>query len=208
MENIHYKRDYDRSCSIENRVYIKFSTTHGEIDPYYNSSNAPDNYPTMHHFVTEMCTQVHISVAKWYIVGYETDALWDLWDWSVRPQVKSKSHVLAMGCLWVFWITLAVHDTVPCVVASSTWSMLHRLLTVVSFSVELFSSPTITHGGAVVLTKKASSKVVLLLSKYSVAFWVSTWCRVSMTSVTSVTLCDVMVVGKVRPLTAAGMTKK
>ena len=25
----------------------------------------------MHHFVTEMCTYVHISVTKWCIVGYE-----------------------------------------------------------------------------------------------------------------------------------------
>ena len=24
----------------------------------------------MHHFVTEMCTHVHISVTKWYILGY------------------------------------------------------------------------------------------------------------------------------------------
>ena len=24
---------------------------------------------TMHHFVTEMCTQVHISVTKWCVVG-------------------------------------------------------------------------------------------------------------------------------------------
>ena len=32
----------------------------------------------MHHFVTEMCTYVHISFTKWYIVGYATVALWDL----------------------------------------------------------------------------------------------------------------------------------
>ena len=34
----------------------------------------------MHHFVSEMCTCVHISVTKWCIVGYLSDALWDLWD--------------------------------------------------------------------------------------------------------------------------------
>ena len=34
----------------------------------------------MHHFVTEMCTHVHISVTKWCIVGYDTDAFWDLWE--------------------------------------------------------------------------------------------------------------------------------
>ena len=35
-------------------------------------------HPKMHHFVTEMCTYVHISVTKWCIVGYEIDASWDL----------------------------------------------------------------------------------------------------------------------------------
>ena len=34
--------------------------------------------PTVHHFVTEMCTQLHISVAMWCIGGYGTGALWDL----------------------------------------------------------------------------------------------------------------------------------
>ena len=32
-------------------------------------------YPTMHHFVTEMCTCLHISVTKWFIVVYRTSAL-------------------------------------------------------------------------------------------------------------------------------------
>ena len=37
----------------------------------------------MHQFLTEMCTCVHISVTKWYIVGHLSDALWDLWDGSI-----------------------------------------------------------------------------------------------------------------------------
>ena len=37
-----------------------------------------DKYPTVHHFVTEMCTRVHISVTKWCIVGYLSNASWDL----------------------------------------------------------------------------------------------------------------------------------
>ena len=45
--------------------------------------HAPVAYPAMHHFVTEMCTCVHISVTKWCIVGYGTGALWDLWDGSI-----------------------------------------------------------------------------------------------------------------------------
>ena len=40
----------------------------------------PVPYPIMHHFITEMCTSVHISVTKWCIVGYLSNELWDLWD--------------------------------------------------------------------------------------------------------------------------------
>ena len=47
------------------------------------SHNAPFLYPTMHHFTTRMCTWVHISVKKWFTVGYLSDALWDLWDGSI-----------------------------------------------------------------------------------------------------------------------------
>ena len=43
----------------------------------HKSHNALDKYPIMHHFVTEMCTHVHISVKKCCIVGYGTGALWD-----------------------------------------------------------------------------------------------------------------------------------
>ena len=53
------------------------------INPPHKSHNAPDKYPTMRHFVAEMCTCVHISVTKWCIVGYETGALWDFWDGSL-----------------------------------------------------------------------------------------------------------------------------
>ena len=37
----------------------------------------------MHHFVTEMCTCVHISVTECCIVGCLSNALWDLWDGSI-----------------------------------------------------------------------------------------------------------------------------
>ena len=37
----------------------------------------------MHHFVTEMCTHANISDAKWSIMGYCTDAVWDLWNGSI-----------------------------------------------------------------------------------------------------------------------------
>ena len=63
---------------IESKFIIKVL-----IDPYHKCHNAPDPYPTMHHFVTEMCTYVHISVTKWCIVGCLSDALWDLWNGSI-----------------------------------------------------------------------------------------------------------------------------
>ena len=54
------------------------------IDLLHKSHNAPVPYPTMPHFVTEMCTHVHISVTKWCIMGYLSNALWDLWDGSIE----------------------------------------------------------------------------------------------------------------------------
>ena len=41
------------------------------VDPSHKSHNALDKHPTIHHFVTEMCTHVHISVTKRCIV-YDT----------------------------------------------------------------------------------------------------------------------------------------
>ena len=38
----------------------------------------------MHHFLTEACTHVHISVTKWCIVGYRVGALWGLCDRCIR----------------------------------------------------------------------------------------------------------------------------
>ena len=50
----------------------------GWIDPSYKSHNSSHIYPTMHQFVTGMCTHVHISVTKWCIVRYWTVELWGL----------------------------------------------------------------------------------------------------------------------------------
>ena len=54
------------------------------LNMFCKSHNAPGMYPTMHYFATEMWTCVHIFVAKWCIMGYLPDALWDLWDGSIR----------------------------------------------------------------------------------------------------------------------------
>ena len=60
-------------------------------DQSHKSHNALDKYPTMHHFVTEMCTHVHISVinvALWDICLMYC-GIWDsrivgLWIWSTQ----------------------------------------------------------------------------------------------------------------------------
>ena len=57
----------------------------------------------MHHFVTEMCTHVHISVTKCCIVGYGTDAFWDLWDGSISWHfIKSHKVSKAWDRRWEF----------------------------------------------------------------------------------------------------------
>ena len=44
------------------------------IDSSHKPHNASDKYPIMPQFATEMCTHVHISIAKWCIVEYGTGA--------------------------------------------------------------------------------------------------------------------------------------
>ena len=52
-------------------------------DPSHKSHDASCRNPMMHHFVTEICTHMHIAVTKWCIVGYGTSALWDLCNRSI-----------------------------------------------------------------------------------------------------------------------------
>ena len=52
-------------------------------DSHLWSHNPSHNYPTMLHLVTELCPHVHISVSKCCIVGYGTNALWDLSEGSI-----------------------------------------------------------------------------------------------------------------------------
>ena len=67
----------------------------------------------MHHFETEMCTHVHISVTKWCIVGYRTGALWDLHNRSI----SSPKLTIIMG-----WLEL-VRGEVPG--EFSVWSLIN-----------------------------------------------------------------------------------
>ena len=85
----------DSSCVWASAVNI----SHESIDPSHKSHNALDKYPKMHHFVTEMCTRVQISVTKWCIVGYLSNTLWDLWNrsiWEILATTGSGN-----GC-WLF----------------------------------------------------------------------------------------------------------
>ena len=75
-------------CS-KKRLYVfllQFSVTSNmcirsmSINLWDKSHNAPVPYPTMHLFVTEMYTCVNICLTRWCIVGYLSDALWNLWD--------------------------------------------------------------------------------------------------------------------------------
>ena len=78
-------RTHDCHNSTERTVWIGLS---------HKSHNAPVTYPTMHNLVTEICTCVHISVTKWCIVGYWSDA-WDLWDGSM-----GSTFVQVIACHW------------------------------------------------------------------------------------------------------------
>ena len=64
--------------SLDPSTKLYFSTNPSHASPSHKSHNALDKYPTMHHFVPEMCTHVQICVTKWCIVEYRIDALWDL----------------------------------------------------------------------------------------------------------------------------------
>ena len=52
-----------------------FGQNHSNNRSISQSHNALDKYSTMHHFVTKMCTGVHISVTKWCIVGLQTKTI-------------------------------------------------------------------------------------------------------------------------------------
>ena len=87
------------------------SSDRRRLDPSHKPHNASATYPTMHHFVTEMCTRVHISVTKWYIAGYRIGALWDMrplhywicemdlliWHFTIRPATIWQYLVLLNG---------------------------------------------------------------------------------------------------------------
>ena len=81
--------DYQLWClSVQTSIW----TNAVLIDLLRKPHNAPVPYSTMHHFVTEMCTCVHISVTKWCIVGYLYNVLWELWDGCIGQKKHQDQH--------------------------------------------------------------------------------------------------------------------
>ena len=63
------------------------------------SHNASDIYPTMHHFVREMCTREH-SCCKIVHCGVWAGALWDLWIWLIEISLMEDRCQLICSTLW------------------------------------------------------------------------------------------------------------
>ena len=63
----------------------------------------------MHHFVTEMRTRVHISVTKWCIVRYVSNALWDLLDGSIMILGIAFSPDKMYQCLYIWEYRIVVN---------------------------------------------------------------------------------------------------
>ena len=61
----------------QTELIVDLVPTWTAIGQSHYSHNTFDKYPTMHHFVTQICKHVHISITKCCIVGYGTGALWD-----------------------------------------------------------------------------------------------------------------------------------
>ena len=55
---------------MDGDLYITQTYTDKTAQGSHKSHNALNIYPTMHQFVTEMCTHVHISVTQWCNVTY------------------------------------------------------------------------------------------------------------------------------------------
>ena len=107
--------------------------------PSHKSHNASDKYPTMHHFVTEMCTHVHISVTKGCIVGHGTGALWDLCNRSIvssLPQscrIEFPGNQMRLHCLcgpagWIQYQLDYSHKVWQPWFQSNEWHSLVRML--------------------------------------------------------------------------------
>ena len=91
--------DFDHPASL--------TTYDPAIDPIAQIPQCISTYPTVLHFVTEMCTHVLISVTKWFIVGDESGALRNLWDWSLGFHISNTQPLQTKNaCLCVYFIVV------------------------------------------------------------------------------------------------------
>ena len=65
-------------CIYKGCMYVWLSFIQKTIDPSPKYRNVSDNNLAMQHFVTQMCTHVHISVTTWCTFGYAIGVLWDM----------------------------------------------------------------------------------------------------------------------------------
>ena len=84
------------------------------IDPFHKSHKKPIPYPTVHHFVAEMYTLVHISATKWRIVGYQCAICWiDLlrrYPWSILGGCGSNQLVPNHDKTWTVCIIRGMYS--------------------------------------------------------------------------------------------------
>ena len=98
-------------------------------DPFHQSQNASEKYPTMHHFVTEMCTFLLQNVALWdmgllhcgiYELGpLHLYSLLNTWfQWIGQRQLQNKmSNILVLGFgvhyTWGMTVMYKIHWNKP-----------------------------------------------------------------------------------------------
>ena len=107
--------------------YSQFWSSLWRIYPPHKSHNATVPYPTMHHFVTEMCTCVHISVTKWRTVGY-LPASWEFWGGSIDRTVSQDMGSIMKNAIWRPLMRLPVTQDMGSIMKNAIWWPLMRLL--------------------------------------------------------------------------------
>ena len=85
------------------------------IDLLHKSHNAPVSHPTMHHFVTEMCTFLLQNDALWYIC-LMLHALWDLWDWSIALSLKGEGELIFEGPVKIMTFVVPQSHEFHCII--------------------------------------------------------------------------------------------
>ena len=90
----------DYSTELPRSMSIYGITKPQSIDPSHKSHDALVPYPTMQHFVAELCTCVHFcykmlhcGIFVWCIVGF---VRWVYWSWLAGNLLKHNIHILLL----------------------------------------------------------------------------------------------------------------